>query len=378
MGRRIRSYLAIEVTVGLVLAVSAYIYESYTGLRLWRFLAFMALWLSAAVLRSRDKEKGYAALWVVGTAAIIGLEFTSRYILNYFLHGYYLLQILELAFKRTSRKELILGGGTILVSLYKYGELIQYRGSVSAWAELAFFAVLNTMALVVIGLLAQLRTQKENQERLYEELRSTHEALKQSTNKLEELAAVQERNRIAGELHDTLGHDMTGLIMQLEMTSHYIESRPESAAELLDQSKESAREALRKVRNAVQTLQGAEDADMKRLIRRFSNQTGISIQEQLLDNLPLGTARVFHRVIQEALTNTARHSNATEVRINLEDKDSAYALSIQDNGTATQGIQEGFGLQNMKRRIAEAGGSMEWSQDGGFRIDVTVPKERVE
>lgn len=377
MGKRMRSYLAIELTVGIALAVSAYLYESYTGIRLWRFLVLMTLWLTTAVLRTRSKEKGYAALWVVGTAAIMGLEFTSRYILNYFLHGYYLLQILELAFKRTSRRDLILGGGTILVSLYKYGELIQYRGSVSAWAELAFFAVLNTMALVVISLLAQLRAQKENQERLYEELRTTHEALKQSTNKLEELAAVEERNRIAGELHDTLGHDMTGLIMQLEMTAHYIESKPQAAAELLGQSKESAREALRKVRNAVQTLQGAEDADMKRLIRRFSNQTGIAIQDRLTDDLPLGTARVLYRVIQEALTNTARHSNATAVHIDLEDKGAAYVLSIQDNGSTSESIQEGFGLQNMKRRIGEAGGRMNWTHDKGFRIDITLPKEGV-
>ncbi len=373
-------YIWVQGLLALVLGAAAMVYESYAGDRLIIFASLYVLWGLMAVFRRRSRGKWYSLFWLVGTLSIVGMELTSRYILNYFLHGFYLLQIIELAFDLKDQKQMTLGGMTLVVSLYKYVELIQYRQSVSAWAELAFFAVVNGMALIVIVLLHRLRLKEVEQKILYADQKRLYEELKQSAAQVERLATVEERNRIAGDLHDTLGHDLTGLIMQLEMAAHMQKVQPEEAGKLVVSASESARAGLTKVRQVVKALQGQDDYDIPVLIETFISRTGVQVDINMDAKIPPSLTQVVYRVIQEALTNAVRHGEASQVQVDVQAQSGDWLeVTIKDNGKAQGPIEKGFGLTNMEQRLTTVGGSLtidgnESNMDGkGLEVQARIP-----
>ncbi|MCU0565763.1 MAG: sensor histidine kinase [Oculatellaceae cyanobacterium Prado106] len=213
--------------------------------------------------------------------------------------------------------------------------------------------------------------------------------LRQYALQVEDLAAEQERTRIARDIHDSLGHALTALNLQLEAALKLWATQPQQAYRFLNEAKQMGTEALQSVRQSVVAMrtdplqgQSLEDA-IATLLQNFQNHTGIRLIQHI-DLPPDGSGNLnlaIYRILQEALTNIRKHAHATEVRIELgleeTEKVPHLVLKIQDNG---QGFlpdqnQTGFGLQGMRERTLALGGRLkiESAPGSGCQIWVNIP-----
>lgn len=186
--------------------------------------------------------------------------------------------------------------------------------------------------------------------------------------RIEQLAAIAERNRIARDIHDSLGHALVALNMQMEMALDLWEESPGEARTLLQEAKESGSQALRSVRESVaeirvDPLQGQPLAEkLTQLTQNFQHTSGTAVQCQL-DIPPLSQAisTAIYRVVQEGLTNIQKHAEATEVSLCLQSTEAGLIMTLQDNGKgfAIDANRRGFGLQGMQERVVALGGDLQ-------------------
>ena len=223
---------------------------------------------------------------------------------------------------------------------------------------------------------------------LLEDLRMAHEKLQRYAAQAEELAVSEERNRLAREMHDTLGHRLTVSIVQLEGAERLVDVEPKRAQEMVATVKEQMRAALSELRQAVATLREPLQADLsitnalKSLGQNFQTATEIEVTMAFAHNIPQlpNEYRVaIYRAAQEALTNIQRHAQAKKVRMSLllDKKENRVDLTLIDNGI---GLPEkadklGFGLRGIQERAAQLDGIMrlESNPEGGAKICLCLP-----
>lgn len=218
-----------------------------------------------------------------------------------------------------------------------------------------------------------------------EKLAIALEQLRQYALRIEDQATLQERNRIAREIHDSLGHSLTALNLQLETALKLGRSQPEKAQTFLALAKQLAAQALREVRQSVSTMrseallgQSLPEA-ITTLTKQFQGSTGVLpiCTINLARPLPSEINTAVYRILQESLTNIAKYARATEVKIKLTTTTTELDLSIQDNGKGFNSNQNttGFGLQSMRDRTMALGGkfNIDSSPLSGCRIAVKIP-----
>jgi signal transduction histidine kinase len=222
-------------------------------------------------------------------------------------------------------------------------------------------------------------------QRSRQELSQAHDRLRQYALQIEDQAMLQERNRIAREMHDALGHALIAQNLQLETVHCFWNSDPDKAARALSEAKHLGSQALHDVRQAVSTLRGnalqglSLDEAIAKLIQTFYQTTGIlpSCTFRLAVVSPKAVNLCVYRVVQEAFTNIAKHSHATEVSIYLQASPKQLNILIQDNGIGFEPSQNtsGFGLQGMEERILALDGLFSVvSQAGlGCKIMAQIP-----
>lgn len=217
-----------------------------------------------------------------------------------------------------------------------------------------------------------------------EQLMIAHAKLQQYALEIENLATVQERNRIAREIHDALGHSLTAFNLHLDAALRLLNSDPDEARTLLVEAKQLGSTALHEVRRAVKALRtdplggNTLEAAVPILIEDFHRTTGvlptcrIGIDRPL--SLPIKLAA--YRIVQEALTNICKYANATCVQISLQTL-GELEIVIEDNGKGFDPNLNttGFGLQGMRERTVALSGNFELhtAPDAGCRIVVTLP-----
>lgn len=201
-----------------------------------------------------------------------------------------------------------------------------------------------------------------------EKLVLANEQLRKYAMRIEDQATLQERNRIARDIHDSLGHSLTALNLQLETALKLFSANPEKAKMFLTEAKRLGSTALQDVRQSVSTmrsdpLQGRslEDA-IASLIEGFVRSTGISPTCSIFLEHSISTdiAIVVYRIVQEALTNISKYAAATEVQIQLQATAAELYVRIQDNGKGfnLDENSSGFGLQGMRERTLALGGQL--------------------
>lgn len=238
------------------------------------------------------------------------------------------------------------------------------------------FAILFIL-LLINALLA------ERQSR--EQLSLAHAQLHQYALRIEDQATLQERNRIAREIHDSLGHSLTAQSIQLENALMYLPTEPEKTRHYVTVAKQLGAQALREVRQSVATLRAnplqgkAFNQAIAALLDEFATTTGIQLQRDLqVPSLPLELSTALYRILQEALTNIQKHSQAQQVTVRLHSEGDRAHLEIIDNGhgfTPTQ-TTTGFGLQSMQERAIAVGGTFHLTSapGQGCHITVTLPR----
>lgn len=245
--------------------------------------------------------------------------------------------------------------------------------------------------VLVGGLIRKLLQARIKVDEQYSKLNESHNALKDAHGQLhiyakevETLTAIRERNRIARDIHDTVGHNMTALLVQLQLTQELFKQGSPQAAQTLQTCTELARNSLQELRLSVRTLkeEDAEDYTLISVIRTiledFAKATGVEVSFRLKGDpmvIPVSLHPTIARVVQESLTNAKRHGRAQACEVEFICNEQKAVISICDNGKGTEKVAPGFGLINMKERVEEHGGNVTFaSKEGhGFQIQADFP-----
>jgi signal transduction histidine kinase len=224
------------------------------------------------------------------------------------------------------------------------------------------------------------------------------EALRQALQRIDEaersreeaarLRVTEERLRIARELHDSLTHQISIVKVQAEVAVHLARRRDEEVPDSLLAIQEAAREANRELRATLEAMHDDASmlprglADVETLVERSRGiglEATLTVEGQPI-RIPASVDQAAYRIIQESLTNVARHANATAATVTITYKPNHVELCIEDDGNAKPdaAITPGFGLRNMHQRAASVNGLLraEARNDGGFRVHAELPLEK--
>jgi two-component system sensor histidine kinase DesK len=223
------------------------------------------------------------------------------------------------------------------------------------------------LALIwVIGLL-ELRQRDRRQEQENERLRSSQ---------VELLATIAERERIARDLHDLLGHSLTAVVMRAQLTKELVLADPRRARAEAEEIERNAREALTAVRSTVTGWRQTNIRAELEAARRALAGSGVTLRVAYDDNLIL-VATTEHELglaLREAVTNVARHARASACHIGLDADDERVRLVIADDGIGGD-APEGTGLTGLRERVAKLGGAVQRTGSAGTTLTITVPVE---
>lgn len=188
------------------------------------------------------------------------------------------------------------------------------------------------------------------------------------------IATLQERTRIAREIHDNVGHLLSRSILQVG--AMLTVKRDDESLLLL---KESLDAAMQGIRSSVHDLRDDAldlETSAKQLLEDFTAYQTY-FEYDIAPELPVPVTYCFLTITKEALANIVKHSNADTIRISMKEYTSLYSLSIADNGTCSKvpEVTTGMGLENMQARVSALKGTIRFSVQNGFRIFVSIPKE---
>ena len=214
---------------------------------------------------------------------------------------------------------------------------------------------------------------------------------KQAEQTMRELVVVEERNRMAREIHDTLAQGFTGIVLQLEAAEQVLDGNHAEVEGHLDRAKNLARESLQEARRSVWDLlpksleEHSLDDAIQQAVDSWADQgheTASFVLSGDQRELPPEVQTALLRICQESLSNIRRHARATEVKVELRSYPDEACLGVQDNGQGfnleevkSEGRHGGFGLAGMEQRARILGGTMSVkSQTGkGTLVEVRIP-----
>jgi signal transduction histidine kinase len=221
-------------------------------------------------------------------------------------------------------------------------------------------------------------------ELLVSELEGANQQLREYAGQVEELAITRERNRLAREIHDGVGHYLTTIHMQIQAARAVMGKNRLKADEALGRAQSMTQEALVDIRQSVAALRGAPVDSLllpEEIKKMAAACESVGIQPQII---VLGGPRTIspqafmtiYRAAQEGINNTLKHSHAQNISISVDyTRASQVRLSIQDDGVGAEKMNGGFGLLGMGERVRMVNGSLNvvTSPGSGFRLEVCVP-----
>lgn len=189
-------------------------------------------------------------------------------------------------------------------------------------------------------------------------------------------ATLQERNRIAREIHDNVGHMLSRAILLMGAIKA-INQSPELALPI-EQTEDTLSQAMDSIRNSVHNLHD-ESINLQKTLETITASFSfcpVTLEYDMGFEVPKAIKYCFISIIKEALTNVAKHSNATNVSILVREHPSLFQLIIADNGTKLPiSDYTGIGLTNMQERIANLKGTIQINKKNGYRIFISIPKQ---
>ncbi len=215
-----------------------------------------------------------------------------------------------------------------------------------------------------------------------EELDENKRALEKAYEVLEEVTVLEERQRIAKEIHDTAGHSITTIIMQTEAAKRIIEEDPKEAKLKLIAANMQAKNALEELRDSVHLLSGkSADTTLKTaledIVRESTDGTDIHIRSMIEDiTVSEAKRRFLCNTLKEGISNGLRHGGATAFWFELKKEEDNLVFLLSDNGKGLgeQELKKGFGLTTMQEQVKALGGEITFTsdEDEGFEIRITM------
>ncbi len=328
---------------------------------------------------------------------------------NFYYNGVALLVLADLVhYIRSSKMRL---GIIVILSLMfafaRYEILVQFTNGIPFGAYLDYYSpatqswftgleslmVCMNILLFVLYMILLFTSQKEENERirkLNEQLNQANDQLRDYAVNMERMTQMRERNRLAREIHDTLGHTLTGIIMGADAGLALFEVAPEESRKRIQVVAQSARDGLNDVRRSIKALRpdALERSTLAEALEglvenyRLTTSARIEYFQEARDlRLDSDEEDALYRVVQEGLTNAVRHGRADRIEIRITRAGDMVTVGIRDNGTGCPKPREGFGLRHMRERLQMLGGTLSYgnldrdAEDGftGFFITVQLP-----
>jgi signal transduction histidine kinase len=273
-----------------------------------------------------------------------------------------------------------------------------YLNPLSAFLTIAFsFTVVFVVLMARVVCLEKAGRVREQASRiraeeLLAEVEHAHQQLQAYAERVAELATTEERNRVAREIHDGLGHALIAINVQLEKALVYYDKQHQEALQAISDAKRVVKEALQDVRRSVRTLRAEQEPFacihgitlLVELLRKnaLAVDFEVSGDEERFSTLALLT---LYRVAQEGFTNVQKHAGASHTQISLHFTEEEARLSICDNGCGFDaehrlqqkaGTQEGYGLRGIRERIELVGGTFHLESQAGHGTQLLVTVTR--
>lgn len=273
--------------------------------------------------------------------------------------------------------------------------LISYFGDgvASVQSIMVLLKTINTVAFIILCMASINTTRKEKQQiellnaalkHTIDELNISNVQLRQQAKRDEEFAIYRERLRFSRDMHDIIGHVLTGVVVGLKACDALCEDEKSSLTQQIRRLSQLASNGLNELRQAIKdTRISAQESyslleEIKELVNSISKCVNADIHLEITGDLQMqlnsGQENVIYRIMQESITNAIRHANAQNLWISMN-MGTNIDIHIENDGLVEEIIHEGFGLKNMRERVYGLGGRMEVRRDdrGLFTLDITIP-----
>lgn len=278
------------------------------------------------------------------------------------------------------------GYAALFIITFSYvAAVYAFSGSLAAvWQGLPIFVA----GLIFIVVFTQMALNEESSrrevERLLNELTGVNQRLREYAIQAEDLATAKERNRLAREIHDGLGHYLTTIFMQIQAARAVSDNDKNRADSILAKAQNLTHEALADVRQSVAALRSPVNGhelltEMIGDLLEGARTAGIEPELIVTGDEPALNPRTrwtLYRAAQEGISNTCKHAKASHIWINLDfSQDDCVELALEDNGIGPGDYKEGFGIMGLKERVNSVGGALEIGESsrGGFEFSIKVP-----
>ncbi|WP_234122451.1 sensor histidine kinase [Clostridium hydrogenum] len=251
--------------------------------------------------------------------------------------------------------------------------------------------LIGTFGFIGANVSEEKRRKLEAQE-LYDKLRISEEKLEEAYEKLErysetveELSILRERNRISREIHDSVGHTLSAILIQLQALNYVVDKSNEQGIGMINEMTTFVKSGIENVRRTVRQLKPT-DFDryegifaIEEMITKYKKLTGAEIRLILSKEkrtLSSDESFISYRIVQEALNNAIRHGHASLIEVSIQFFNDKLYMRIKDNGIGTDNINKSFGITGMEERVKKLGGTLavQSEKNKGFEVTVNIPK----
>ncbi len=283
------------------------------------------------------------------------------------------------------------------VGVFSMNDYILYHPAVARAYLLGVRNVLFSVSevLFIVFLVLELQNVLEESRRIrllnraltesHDKLAVAHAQLQKYSERSEELAKIKERNRLAREIHDTVGHCLTGISLGLAATRELAKSEPGSVGDQINRLDELSRQGLLDIRRSLKELRPdmLERRNLSAALRALAEEINSCSTRRVnlsiagaADALNPSLEETVYRVVQESITNAVRHGNAKAVDVALSVEEDALRISVEDDGEGCAAVSEGFGIRYMRERVIDHDGflEIESAPGKGFSLSVFIPR----
>ncbi len=240
-----------------------------------------------------------------------------------------------------------------------------------------------TFTLIICFLIRKLIIEKKKKSQLYEELKETNLTLKEYSNKIEELTITKERTRIAQELHDSMGHSLVALSMNLEYAENIIDIKPGKAKTTIQNCYSLSKDCLNNLREAVSVLKEHSTInlrnDIDQIFLNFKTTDKYQFNLDFDENVEKVDGNIktcIYKTLREAITNGIKHGNATFFNVHIYKSSKDIIFKIENNGSPCKEILPSNGIIGMEERIHLLNGEITFHSEDidGFTIEGKIPE----
>ena len=268
---------------------------------------------------------------------------------------------------------------SFVIILYLNGEISSENAFIFVSFSFMLFAFSQRIKKLE-GIIEKTNTLYDQNRSYSYQLEDTKKKLETYAKMIEHLSQAEERNRVAREIHDNIGHKLVSILIQLEAAIKILNIDSEKGKEILNSVRDNLRNCTEILGKVVKKIKPKENLyriqAIDNMIEDFKKNTKININfkitGQYYDLYPSAQLTIYKN-IQEAITNSVRHGRATYIDITLSYFFDRVELSIKDNGTGCKEIIKGMGISGMEERVKLLGGKLKITTDNNFKIETIIP-----